>query len=382
MLADRLGEHGVDVLFRALQLPGNLHRGHAGAGQGDELVTHIGHHLRRLDLAAEHFEESIAVALQLARTDAADPGHFRQRSWLAAKHFQKCRIREDDIRRHAVFFGQFASQRTQGFPLLALFAAHQLAGLALAAALGGDLWFEIAAQFQCHFALEQWPAGVFQTQAAITFVVDIGQSTRNQLTEQRAPFTFAQCLANAEHRQMLMTETANLFVVLAQQHIDQMADAVTLTGAKDRRQPLTRRLGGVPGLHTVDAVVAMAARFGHLLIEIRQQRLTTATSLFAERQHRVELVLLQTLVTLVAFRVLQHLLEHHHVLQTVGHPRIRRQTVTTTASGFLVIRFEGFRQIEVGNKTHVGLVDAHAERHRGDHDQAFLVEETLLVEGA
>ncbi|MNO92050.1 hypothetical protein D3C76_836120 [compost metagenome] len=90
-------------------------------------------------------------------------------------------------------------------------------------------------------------------------------------------------------------------------------------------------------------------------------------------------MLLQTLVALVAFGVLQHLLEHHHVLQTVGHPGICRQTVTTAAPGFLVIGLKRLRQVEVRDKAHVGLVDAHAKGHGGDHDQAFLVEEAFLV---
>ena len=34
------------------------------------------------------------------------------------------------------------------------------------------------------------------------------------------------------------------------------------------------------------------------------------------------------------------------------------------------------------DEPHVGLVDAHAERHGRDHDQAFLVEETFLVMGS
>jgi hypothetical protein len=63
-------------------------------------------------------------------------------------------------------------------------------------------------------------------------------------------------------------------------------------------------------------------------VEIGQQRLAAAAGFFAQRQHGVELVLLDALVALVAFGVLQHLLEHHHVLQAVGHPGIRRQAVT------------------------------------------------------
>ena len=223
---------------------------------------------------------------------------------------------------------------------------------------------------------------VAQTQAAVAFEIDIRQTTGHQLAEQRAPFALAHRLADTVHRQMLMAEAADFFVVLAQQHIHQMPDAITLAGAVDRRERLTGRLGGVPGLHAIDAVVAVAAGLGHVFVEVGQQGLTTAAGFFAEREHGVELVLLQTLVALVAFGVLQHLLEHHHVLQAVGHPGIRRQTVTAAATGFLVIGLKGFRQIEVRDKTHVGFVDAHAERHGGDHDQAFLVEEALLVMGA
>ncbi|MCY1187531.1 hypothetical protein D9M73_285230 [compost metagenome] len=119
-----------------------------------------------------------------------------------------------------------------------------------------------------------------------------------------------------------------------------MSDAVALTGAVDRRQRLTRRLGGIPGLHAVDAVVAMTARLGHVLVEVGQQRLPTAAGFFTQGKHGVELVLLQAFVALVAFGVLQHLLEHHHVLQAIGHPGIGRQTVTPAATGFLVIGFK------------------------------------------
>ncbi|MNV33371.1 hypothetical protein D3C71_1247380 [compost metagenome] len=279
-----------------------------------------------------------------------------------------------------MFFGELATQGAQGFPLFALLATDQLARLALAAFRHG-LRLEIAAQFQGHFTLEQRPAAVAQAQATVAFEVDVRQTTGHQLAEQRAPFALRHRLANTIHRQVLMAEAADLLVVLAQQYIHQVPDAVALTGAVDRRQRLTRRLGGIPGLHAVDAVVAMTAGLGHVFVEVGQQRLPTAAGFFTEREHGVELVLLQTLVALVAFGVLQHLLEHHHVLQAVGHPGIRRQTVTATTTGFLVIGLKGFRQIEVRDKTHVGLVDAHAERHGGDHDQAFLIEEAFLVMG-
>ena len=91
--------------------------------------------------------------------------------------------------------------------------------------------------------------------------------------------------------------------------------------------------------------------------------------------------MLQTFVAFVTFGVLQHLFEHHHVLQAVGHPGISGQAITACAAGFLVVRLKGLGQVQMRNKAHVGLVDAHAERDGGHHDQAFLVEEALLVGG-
>lgn len=77
----------------------------------------------------------------------------------------------------------------------------------------------------------------------------------------------------------------------------------------------------------------MPARLLEGFVEIGQQRLAAAAGFFAQGQHGVELVLLDALVALVTFGVLQHLLEHHHVLQPVGHPGIGRQPVTAGTAG-------------------------------------------------
>ena len=126
----------------------------------------------------------------------------------------------------------------------------------------------------------------------------------------------------------------------------------------------------------------MPARLFEYFIEIGQQRLAAAARFLAQRQHGVELVLLDALVALIPFGVLQHLLEHHHVLQAVGHPGIGRQAITAGTAGLLVIGFQRLGQVEVGDETHVGLVDTHAKGDGGDHDQAFFVEEAVLVGGA
>ena len=125
----------------------------------------------------------------------------------------------------------------------------------------------------------------------------------------------------------------------------------------------------------------MTAGLRHVFIEIGQQGLAPATGFLAQGQHRIELVLLKTLVALVALGVLQHLLEHQHVLQPVSHPGVCRQAVTAGATGLLVVGFQRLGQVHVGHEAHVGLVDAHAEGNGGHHDQAFFIEEALLVIG-
>ena len=68
-----------------------------------------------------------------------------------------------------------------------------------------------------------------------------------------------------------------------------------------------------------------------------------------------------------------------HILQTIDHPGVGRQTVASGAAGFLVIGLQTLGQIEVGDEAHIRLVDAHAEGDGGDHHHAVLFEETILV---
>ena len=67
------------------------------------------------------------------------------------------------------------------------------------------------------------------------------------------------------------------------------------------------------------------------------------------------------------------------VLHAVGHPSFRWLAVAAGAAGFLVVGLDAFRQVEVGDEAHVGLVDAHAESDRRAHDQAVLAQEAALV---
>ena len=160
-----------------------------------------------------------------------------------------------------------------------------------------------------------------------------------------------------------------------------MPDAITLAAAIDGRQRLARRFAGVPGLHTIDTDIAMPAGLLQHFIEVGQQRLATTAGFLTQRQHGVELVLLDAFVAFVTLGIAEHLFEENHILQAVGHPGIGGQAIASGASGFLVVRFQALGQIKVADETHVRLVDAHAEGNGRHHDQPFLVEKALLVIG-
>ena len=70
------------------------------------------------------------------------------------------------------------------------------------------------------------------------------------------------------------------------------------------------------------------------------------------------------------------------VLQAPRHPRFGGLAVAAGAAGFLVVAFDRARQIDVRDEAHVGLVDAHAEREGGDHDDAVLAQEFFLMAAA
>ncbi len=59
--------------------------------------------------------------------------------------------------------------------------------------------------------------------------------------------------------------------------------------------------------------------------------------------------------------------------------RRSRASVAAGPAGLLVVALDRLGQIQMRDEPHVGLVDAHAEGDRGDHDQAVLPQEPRLV---
>ena len=71
----------------------------------------------------------------------------------------------------------------------------------------------------------------------------------------------------------------------------------------------------------------------------------------------------------------------HQIGHAVGHPGFGGLAVAAGAAGFLVVALDGAGQVQVGDEAHIGLVDAHPEGDGGDHHDAVLAQEAVLVGG-
>ena len=177
---------------------------------------------------------------------------------------------------------------------------------------------------------------------------------------------------------------ADLGRLLAEQDVDHLAGAELLPPLalqpEHRRQQLLRGDRAVPRLRRGQARVAVAARAG-LLAEVAEQldRGGTRPSRTAPAWRPGGRP--AAAVRVVALGGVDQLALLHDVLQAVGQPGGGRQPVPPGPAGLLVVALDGPGQVEVGDEAHVGLVDAHAERDRGDHDQAVLAQEARLVGG-
>ena len=154
---------------------------------------------------------------------------------------------------------------------------------------------------------------------------------------------------NAEETLQMLREAYEQEVNDAKELIAKGEEAVKAAGypslaeaqqAVDARQELARRLGGVPGLRRLQAVVAVAAGSRMRFAEIGQQCLSTTPGGFAKADQRVELAVLQPLALVAGLAFTDHPPQLHRIAQAVGQPRVGRLAVAAGAAGFLVIAFQ------------------------------------------
>ena len=159
---------------------------------------------------------------------------------------------EDDVRRHALFAGEFHTLGFKRLPQRVFVgsgegfaqtrAVFRFAGFAFGR-------FGIAAQPHRLFAAQHGACCFGEFQSAVGFHVDIDQSGGDELAIDAAPLRLRQVLADAEGTQLLVVELLDLGCGLAQQHVDQMRDAEALAGAIDAGQRHLRSLRSIPGIH-------------------------------------------------------------------------------------------------------------------------------------
>ena len=124
------------------------------------------------------------------------------------------------------------------------------------------------------------------------------------------------------------------------------------------------------------AVIAVAALIWGLVGKVVEQYFAAAAGDFAEAEHGVQLVALGAFKLFGAVGVLCHLLQAHHILQAIDHPGIGGLAIAAGAAGFLIIGFDAFGQIQVGDKAHIWFIYAHAKGDGGDNNHAVFAQES------
>jgi hypothetical protein len=135
------------------------------------------------------------------------------------------------------------------------------------------------------------------------------------------------------------------------------------------------------GLRWFKAGIAVAAGRAGFAKVIQQAHPATAGG-FAQTEQGVELGKRYAAIFFAALGLIYHAALLHHVTQAVGHPGVGGCAVAACATGFLIVAFHAFGQVEMSDEAHIGLVYAHAESDGGDHHDALVALEACLVIGA
>jgi hypothetical protein len=139
---------------------------------------------------------------------------------------------------------------------------------------------------------------------------------------------------------------------------------------------MSSNTGGGVAVVTIAAVLIRKP-----LAEIGQQRLAAAAALvFGITDNGIQL--LDSSHALVAFLLVDEILELGRVAVAVEQQAVRRKAVTPGAANFLIVAFNAFRQIVMHDKAHIRLVDAHAESDGRHHDLHIVADKGFLIAAA
>ena len=168
------------------------------------------------------------------------------------------------------------------------------------------------------------------------------------------------------HRKLVMAMIADPLTLRPAQHFHHVAQTKALADPINARQRLLRILQAIITLGRIKADIAVTARLLAALAKIVQQHQTATGLRLGKCAHGIELV---------GFHIphrpglffFQHPAQPHHIRRVEEQYCFGRQTITASTARFLIVGLDVARNIKVHHKSHVRLVDPHAERHCGDH---------------
>ena len=153
----------------------------------------------------------------------------------------------------------------------------------------------------------------------------------------------------------------------ATDELERQPQAAPAAARAHRSQQQPRLPSQIGGHHAAAAVVALAAAtLGGLLAQIAEQVKVAAAGALSVRLHRARH--LQRGVAALRLRLGGVVLQPPPVGRLLKQDAARRLAVAPGAATLLVVRLDRRRRAVVEHLPHVGLVDAHAERHRRDHN--------------
>ena len=116
-----------------------------------------------------------------------------------------------------------------------------------------------------------------------------------------------------------------------------------------------------------------------MFAKISQQAHAAAVRGFGQTQQGIELAAHDLFELLLGRALVNHAALVDHVRQAISHPGIGGQAIAARTAGFLVIAFDVLGHVHMGDKAHIGLVDAHAKGNRGAHHHAVFAQKTVLM---
>src|SRR5206468_6500261 len=232
----------------------------------------------RTSLAGQRVQHRLSVTLELHRADALHLGKLGQAVRLARGALAQSRIVEDHVGRNASLGGQLAPNLPQRVEQRIGRTVDAPAARALAWRRYGDGELLLALEDRLRAGPEAEPAIGVGTER-----VARNQGPRHG-TDQRQLFG----TGDAENGQTVVAEAAHLLIVVAAEHIGEMADAEPHLGPERGRQEFAGDLGHVERRGRVEAIVAVSAALGRVLAEMAEQDRAAAGRRFDERGERVQ----------------------------------------------------------------------------------------------